>query len=1222
MTSGIQWDATVRQELTARGVTEKTGVYGEHKVRIGQGPTIDLASLKSAKVPFAGFRSATKISRGWEGVQQSARDAVKVLTARKDGLNAQSLLESLKAAQTHVDRLGKLGKLSEAQARDSAWVFAGAVEQLSNAELAAAFESFTSAEMDLLQTALIREGESNPEAEDARKAARQLFDLQALVLKEVSNRSATARLNELRTAHPQDRELAGAEGPQRLSGQYGISDMPAASAPAPMPHDISTANLETLVKVAAQSASTREQTAAAEQQKLSARSIEGVSVRDMADIMRSADLTINIDPRILLEDGSVFDDPDAPLKNIFHLAEQGRTPKGEGYLARRDSVEQLLFPELVGHGVNADERPTYGALNVAQGALGATPVGYGSAAIILKPETAKRATYTVDDTFYAPRMAVTAERRQNFFALLDGQPGLPQGFKDALRDPDSPQRKDLDAWLDRLQSGREMSLVALKNTWPQSVGDLLDHPDPAVKESNADYFQTLLIRCFGDVTATRSVTATHDNLEALIPVMGDVGGNDLARAALEAKNGRSPRAVISGINYIEAQIHGPIVPSRDIAEIRIDLEDLPRGERPRAIARAGEFQERTGIKVTLFNRSAVIKGKNTVLNRHSPTAERFGLGEIAAAQQQFNAQHIDKVVLDSERQEYLAHLKEHVDAYVARYPGLAAGLPEGALHLEGNALDRLGSEFTQKLEEHLRDPADMDAKALVMTSFDEAVRPLLQQKATLLREVETLPFDTPAQKAAFTQWVCSAKDLRSPQEMRIVHAHAMAQAAAFREIAEADPPPDAQAIFRTMARLTADAKRDLDAHLASLGAGGLDPDYMTTQPNRISFMSLAMLQNGEPPFGQDGLRTLHDQLNGADARSLQAQLGSVAFHGFEGASDLPLLSMLCQQMEHTCTNLSGLVGLTNRDTEFIGGLTLIPVSTRSLLRSIAPSTAQKLDAEFPGFPSFPAPERPDRMPRDDAARRDFLISVLDGYLDHEKTFELGTSVHGRGHICRAYIFANAMCGIMEENGIPVDRNAVLCGIAGHDLGRRGGGTDHWEGRSADLTVQAMWATFGSGVMGKEYMDEVHGSIDAHKSKTLESTLLNAADSLDIGRTAAFDPSRFAFLRGENGERIGTAAKRIRSQLAREADLLQRLTNPYCALRNAHEKLFMQRVEAANSGNMELANLYGRQREDLEADIAEVFRKDWEMSSEDYMSRFEGTIRQNPQLFPLLSKYYH
>ena len=67
---------------------------------------------------------------------------------------------------------------------------------------------------------------------------------------------------------------------------------------------------------------------------------------------------------------------------------------------------------------------------------------------------------------------------------------------------------------------------------------------------------------------------------------------------------------------------------------------------------------------------------------------------------------------------------------------------------------------------------------------------------------------------------------------------------------------------------------------------------------------------------------------------------------------------------------------------------------------------------------------------------------------------------------------------------------------------------------------------------------------------------------------------------------------------------------------------MQRVEAANSGNMELANLYGRQREDLEADIAEVFRKDWEMSSEDYMKRFEDTVRQNPQMFPLLSRYYH
>ncbi len=204
MGSGIQVNGAVMQELATRGVTEKTGVYGEHKVQIGQGSPINLESLKSAKVPYEGFRTATKVNRGKEGVQQNAQNAVKVLSSSTGPLDVKSLLESLKAAQTHADRLGKLGQLSEAQKGDSAWVFAAAVESLSNTELAAAFEKFTSAEMDLLQTALIHEGETNPKAEDARKAAKQLFTLQALVLKEVSNRAVSAKLDDLRAANPND----------------------------------------------------------------------------------------------------------------------------------------------------------------------------------------------------------------------------------------------------------------------------------------------------------------------------------------------------------------------------------------------------------------------------------------------------------------------------------------------------------------------------------------------------------------------------------------------------------------------------------------------------------------------------------------------------------------------------------------------------------------------------------------------------------------------------------------------------------------------------------------------------------------------------------------------------------------------------------------------------------------------------------------------------------
>ena len=35
-----------------------------------------------------------------------------------------------------------------------------------------------------------------------------------------------------------------------------------------------------------------------------------------------------------------------------------------------------------------------------------------------------------------------------------------------------------------------------------------------------------------------------------------------------------------------------------------------------------------------------------------------------------------------------------------------------------------------------------------------------------------------------------------------------------------------------------------------------------------------------------------------------------------------------------------------------------------------------------------------------------------------------------------------------------------------------------------------------------------------------------------------------------------------------------------------------------------------------------FAADWDVPSDMYMKRFEDTVRDNPQIFPLLSKYYH
>lgn len=205
--SNIQPDRIVQQELLSRGIDAKTGVFGEHKVQFGTGLPISLDKITVPSLPYAGFFKATKIARGKEGIVRSSVDLLMQLTVPSNKLDAGKILSLLKAGQTHFERLNALGQLTQAQKDDSMWMFTKSVENLSNADLAAVYQSFTSAEIDLLQTALQREGQINPDASDARMAASRLFDLQALVLKEVSNRSAVGLLEDLKANNPNDEEL-------------------------------------------------------------------------------------------------------------------------------------------------------------------------------------------------------------------------------------------------------------------------------------------------------------------------------------------------------------------------------------------------------------------------------------------------------------------------------------------------------------------------------------------------------------------------------------------------------------------------------------------------------------------------------------------------------------------------------------------------------------------------------------------------------------------------------------------------------------------------------------------------------------------------------------------------------------------------------------------------------------------------------------------------------
>ncbi|MBO6002611.1 MAG: DUF3626 domain-containing protein, partial [Mailhella sp.] len=549
MSSGIQWDATVRQQLATRGVDESTGVYGGHKVKIGKGSPIRLDEIKSAQVPYAGYHTVQKVARGKAGIQQCAQKTLQALSTASGKADFKELLGQLKAMQTHYERLGALGLLSAAQKESTGWMFASALKGLSNAQLAAVFQSFTTSEMDLLQTALMREGQINTKNADAAQAAEKLFDLQAMVIKEINDRSINAQIDDAIAASPKNTLTLEASRPQSMADPFSGLEGAGLQTLQNGTGDISAANLHILTEVGSSAQHQREVNSAKEQARLQARDLGNVTVKQMADVLRSAELTVNIQTEHLIGgDNSIFDHPDDPLVNIFHLSDQGIKPHGESYNTLRDNVEKKFFPEFGGHAIKADERPVYGALNLGKRKVGAigSATGYGSSAIVLKPHVAKRATYIMDDTFLGGKIAITPERRENFFKLLDGS-GLPAEIIRGLKDPGSQMRRDLDAYLDKIAGEPDGSTAMLDlEKMPESLSSAVFsniHPRDA-----EHIMKALLTECFMDAESTRSIMATHDNLETLISNMNDVDGNSLALAA-QKKISVDGRGCLIGAQY-------------------------------------------------------------------------------------------------------------------------------------------------------------------------------------------------------------------------------------------------------------------------------------------------------------------------------------------------------------------------------------------------------------------------------------------------------------------------------------------------------------------------------------------------------------------------------------------------------------------------------------------------------------------------------------------------
>lgn len=1295
MTTPIQADPVVKNQLEQHGITEKTGVYGDHKVQIGKNAPIKLDSIKANHIPFQGFSAATRVDRGKEGLAASARHTLDVLL-RPGTLDAGKLLSALKTNLEYLTRLIDLNALAKEQRQDWLWTFAPAVESLSNAELAALYQSFTTAEMDLVQTALKREGLINPNAGDASSASAQLFDLQALVLKEMSNRVSNGILDDLSAKEPDKAEEYNSMRPGSLSLQYWREESTAKE----HEHDITAANLHTLANVAAESATLRERTSAEEQQMLTSHGISATP-SEMGDVLRQSELTINVDIGLLMSDTSFVTHPDEPYTTIFHLHDQGEHPKGEGYVEERDSVETLLFPELAGHDAIADERPVYGSLNVSGQNLSNASQGYGSCSIILRPEVARRATFVVDDTFYSPSLSITPERRTNFYALLEGS-RLPAQTIATLRDPNSAEHRALEAWFNEGARIGGWNAEEFRNI-PQSVKDLLTGADRNASQDNTSRFSAVMLLAFGDAAATRARTATYDNLESLLPGLTPLDGASLARAAENRAAGASPSFSLAGARYIEAQIHGPLIASRDIQEVRVDLDPMSQVERMQLIQRMEEFSRQTGVKVVYLTSrgldSAVAQSiqEGSIVQMETVSDQMLRHTGMAQAERRYFNEHFRQ---DIERSmaDILEHIQDHLRSF-SKELGLKTFSDEGDI-LGGATLDRLRQNILKNLDDYFKREIRQSTSPedIAFSAFASEARKILTEKSALLAKLDELPL-TSAQKKMFSTWIRTSQ-VRTPQELQFIFDNAQRQATALRTIVESDPPLSEAEAFHTLAEAAMQSRASITAYAHTLQGVEYGEDNIQGDGNRFSFLACDLLEGGEPPLTDEQWLVLYTRLNAL--RPLHENLAQIIFSGpAEGGEtvrdDITNAMATVQMMDNHLRNvvnvrplqrLNTLYGhlqqAINAATENAGGdgirawqiignymnqnvppaantqdgeargwqaslnlmtnhraslealhqhvgprfgltaeASLVPQSHRDIFRREIPLAMARFDANHPAYAPFPSAAVPGNMPATHEDRRNFLINHLDAYLNHERQFD-PSAIHGRGHIVRSYIFASALCSILEEQNVPVDRNAVLCGITGHDIGRQGNGTDRWEGASAAATVNAMREAYGASAMGGAYEQAVTAGIthDSTTVDTVEGLLIQSADSLDIVRLGlVFDFSRLSFLHGRNGERPCPAAQRLREGLVREAEQLNYLCNPVVRQGTAWRDLEERIGETATRGDYAAASTLMAQREALARLIEGDVQAQGMLPPADFVTYIENLVRDNPQIFPILSRYY-
>ena len=218
-----------------------------------------------------------------------------------------------------------------------------------------------------------------------------------------------------------------------------------------------------------------------------------------------------------------------------------------------------------------------------------------------------------------------------------------------------------------------------------------------------------------------------------------------------------------------------------------------------------------------------------------------------------------------------------------------------------------------------------------------------------------------------------------------------------------------------------------------------------------------------------------------------------------------------------------------------------------------------------------------------------------------------------------------MGNILKEKGVKVDMNAVALATAGHDTGRRRNGAEQAgsEARSADI-VNAGVENRYPGAAGDVWKEQAKENITTPSAgqTTVEGYLFKCADSLDYWRVDDLDENRFPFLKTPIITADGIVVDKnrtLRRQLMEEAKRLTMLTQPRYQYKEEHNQLSLELSDLPDGPEFNAKNARHQQLINLmqEGEIRQSETK----SDEQIVELVENAIRDNPNDFPLLTKYY-